>query len=174
MTNVNLITIAIAIIYFSIVIVAIVIPKSTYNITYQGINDIVRYGKQMYEFNVIGGPYKTNVNYYYDSNGLYFIKPNQHLHHDSDDTDDMVEVLSRDELGLQLNEMYNSLFYRNKNLVIYWNYIIIIIKNKQYKQYIYSLKESLNYKLRRKQANVAKNLCCSLNKGFFPLLSSQA
>ena len=128
MTNVNLITIAIAIIYFSIVIVAIVIPKSTYNITYQGINDIVRYGKQMYEFNVIGGPYKTNVNYYYDSNGLYFIKPNQHLHHDSDDTDDMVEVLSRDELGLQLNEMYNSLFYRNKNLVIYWNYIIIIIK----------------------------------------------
>ena len=156
MTNVNLITIAIAIIYFSIVIVAIVIPKSTYNITYQGINDIVRYGKQMYEFNVIGGPYKTNVNYYYDSNGLYFIKPNQHLHHDSDDTDDMVEVLSRDELGLQLNEMYNSLFYRNKNLVIYWNYIIIIIKNKQYKQYIYSLKESLNYKLRRKQANVAK------------------
>lgn len=110
MTSVNLITIAIAIIYFNIVIVAIVIPKSTYNITYQGINDIVRYGKQMYEFNVIGGPYKTNVNYYYDSNGLYFIKPNQHLHHDSDDTDDMVEVLSRDEIGLQLNEMYNSLF----------------------------------------------------------------
>ena len=53
--------------------------------------------------------------------------------------------------------------------------VIIIKKNKQYKQYIYSLKESLNYKLRRKQANVAKNLCCSLNKGFlFPLLSSQA
>ena len=44
----------------------------------------------------------------------------------------MVEVLSRDEIGLQLNEMYNSLFYRNKNLVIYWNYInniYIVLKN---------------------------------------------
>ncbi|CAX42016.1 conserved hypothetical protein [Candida dubliniensis CD36] len=113
---------------------ALIIPKSIYNITYQGINiNNVRNDKSMYEFKVIGGPYKTNVNYYYDSfNGIYFINQNQNQnqnqnliqnHHnnnsyyyyyyaaaDDDNDNDIIEVLSRDEIGIQLNEKYNSLF----------------------------------------------------------------
>ena len=131
----------IIIIYFYIylqpqfTIKALIIPKSIYNITYQGINiNNVRNNKSMYEFKVIGGPYKTNVNYYYDSfNDLYFINQNQNQnqnliqnHHnnndyyyyyyaaadddDNDDDNDIIEVLSRDEIGVQLNEKYNSLF----------------------------------------------------------------
>lgn len=40
----------------------------------------------MYEFKVIGGPYQTRVNYYFDSNGEYF----------PDNNNNNVDVLSKD------------------------------------------------------------------------------
>ncbi|EMG48276.1 hypothetical protein G210_1161 [Candida maltosa Xu316] len=70
-----------------------VIPKSKYDITYNGAKNIR--GRQMHEFHVAGGPYQSNVKYYYDVNGQYF-----------KNNDDNVEVLSRDDLGYEISNVY--------------------------------------------------------------------
>lgn len=77
-----------------------VIPRSKYDIKYSGKKQIR--GKNMHEFKVIGGPYQTRVNYYFDSNGEYF-------HDYENNNDNNIGVLSRDEIGIKLANIYNNL-----------------------------------------------------------------
>ena len=78
-----------------------VIPRSSYDIKYSGKKQIR--GKNMHEFKVIGGPYQTRVNYYFDSNGEYFHD------HENNDNNNNIGVLSRDEIGIKLANVYNNL-----------------------------------------------------------------
>ncbi|RCK59026.1 hypothetical protein Cantr_07213 [Candida viswanathii] len=81
-----------------------VIPRSNYDIRYSGRRHIR--GKDMHEFKVLGGPYQTRVSYYYDANGEYF----QDRQEKDEVEGEELGVLSRDEMGVKLANVYNGLF----------------------------------------------------------------